>query len=333
MSFGVKQIILLVSIGLCAVAFIAMNIKILPESKNVFRDPASISTSCQSELEENKFKITSYNVFLRPTLIFDDGQVKRSKLLPRYLLGNDVLLFIEAFDDEAREILLNGLNSKYPYQTKILGSDGVVGQDGGILIASCWPIIEEDEIFYGDVCKNQFSDCMSEKGVKYAKIDKMGLIFHIFATHLEAGFEIGHHATRKAELKLLAQFVQSKNIPKTDIVLIGGDFNINYIDNPVSSFRENTDEYLTLLNILQVNLPTIEGYRYTCDPRINDLADKAIQPEFIDYIFVARGYRVPRSSNLEVVKIKEANAWTSEYLSNEYHDLSDHFPVRGTFEF
>lgn len=39
---------------------------------------------------------------MRPKWLFKDGQMQRAAVIPRYLQGLDVIIFQEAFDQEAR---------------------------------------------------------------------------------------------------------------------------------------------------------------------------------------------------------------------------------------
>ena len=136
---------------------------------------------------KDSFKAISYNVYMRPNILFKNGQYERAQLLPAALGERDILAFQEAFDDDVRGLLKMGLARQYPFQTTVVGTDRVFEQDGGVFIASRLPMLEEDEYLFGGVCARIFEDCLADKGVNYAKLWDGERIMHVFATHLQNG--------------------------------------------------------------------------------------------------------------------------------------------------
>lgn len=59
--------------------------------------------------------------------------------------------------------------------------------NGGVIIISKWPIIQEAQHIYHHAC--HYADCLAAKGVKYARINKTmdseSKVFNIFATHMQ----------------------------------------------------------------------------------------------------------------------------------------------------
>ncbi|MEK6625739.1 MAG: hypothetical protein AABY86_12260, partial [Bdellovibrionota bacterium] len=137
--------------------------------------------------KKDSFKAISYNVYMRPNILFKNGQYERAQLLPAALGERDILAFQEAFDDDVRGLLKMGLARQYPFQTTVVGTDRVFEQDCGVFIASRLPMLEEDEYLFGGVCARIFEDCLADKGVKYAKLWDGERIMHVFATHLQNG--------------------------------------------------------------------------------------------------------------------------------------------------
>jgi hypothetical protein len=91
-----------------------------------------------------------------------------------HLVGYDVLVLQELFDDRLAEPLLLELAGAYPYRGEPVGRAGARGvpwrQDGGVVILSRWPIEREAQT---DLRRRlQRTDCLADKGVAYAAVRK-----------------------------------------------------------------------------------------------------------------------------------------------------------------
>jgi len=98
------------------------------------------------------------------------------------------------------------------------------------------------------------------------------MIFNLFATHLNAWSTVPDANARKAQVQDIASFIQALNIPTdgTETVLIQGDFNSDYIKQPI--------ELQTYMQILNANVPSLVGETfYSSDPRTNALVGKDSQ--------------------------------------------------------
>ena len=174
-------------------------------------------------------KVLSYNVFMRdqlpngipfaPNIVFKNEE--RARLIARLIAQSDydVVVFQEAFADEARNELIKILSTegKFYYRTWVVGysdefdlysAGGVISttlgvlfsagvgiftggsklprSDGGIFIMSRWPISYQGQIVYRDAI-NLFEDARAKKGVTWALIQKEGTFFNVFGTHTQAG--------------------------------------------------------------------------------------------------------------------------------------------------
>ena len=109
----------------------------------------------------------------------------------------------------------------------------------------------------------------------YAKIDKLGSPYHLFATHTQAFTSTAEVLSRMAQLREIRSFVQSRGIPANEPIIIGGDLNVDMHVN-------NMSEYDSLLSILTIQEPTYLGHPNTFDPAINYYASGAA--EYLDYI-------------------------------------------------
>ncbi len=267
------------------------------------------------------FNIMSYNVYMRPTSLFpDDDQATRAQYIAGYVHDMDAIIFQEVFDNDTRVTLLNALYPEYPYQTTVVDDNSNALEDGGVLIVSRWPIETEDQLLFGDICNAD--DCVSNKGIKYARINKMGVKYHVFGTHMDAFNEVDDINTRKQQLVAWKSYIDGKSIPETEAVLMGGDYNIDMHTNKLG-------EYDSLWGNFSAELPIYTGYPDTWDPVLNHyLQDETDAPEFLDYV-------LSQSENLNAIyKENESLIMRSNNVGMwRIFDLSDHYAIWGKFKF
>jgi endonuclease/exonuclease/phosphatase family metal-dependent hydrolase len=251
--------------------------------------------------------ILTWNVFLRPPLVVRDRQAERAEKMPSHLMGAEVIVLNEAFDDASRRKVVAGLSSTHPYVSEVPGRDRGLKQDGGIMVLSRWPIEAKDTLVYADCSGN---DCWADKGVSYAAVRKAGRLYHVFATHLQAQ----DASVRQKQLRALADFVTAKAIPRDEAVFFAGDFNVD----------RGSAEYFQMLKMLTASCPAPRGHPYTSDPQ-NDLVPDTRPPSFIDYVLYSNQHRQPRESSLEPRIFRDTGALS--------RDLSDHYAVLGRLLF
>jgi sphingomyelin phosphodiesterase len=289
-------------------------------------------------------RVLSYNTFLLSNLgasITQWSQEERASMLGEadFLKNYDVLLLQECFDNTSVRALRENLSATFPYETPVLGRDNdgwdsVSGdwdklalEDGGVMIASKYPIEEmKQHIFINGGCG--FFESMSKKGFVYARIRKDGKAVHFIATHTQSadpGCKGNDVAVRTAQLKEIKSYIDSLNIPVTEMVMLGGDFNI----------IKDTPEYADMLQILQVSAPSYRGLPYTWDPKSNTMASfhyPENESEYLDYIFVSNKHLVPPSWHNVVFAPSSSTLMTYTNLSKEKYywvDYSDHYAVEG----
>jgi sphingomyelin phosphodiesterase len=125
-------------------------------------------------------------------------------------------------------------------------------EDGGVAIVSKWPIQERRQYVFQATCD---IDALSSKGFVYVRLDMNGKMVHVIGTHLEADpSDLGalgaqmlamypcpnpgdvptppncagesqtpYEAVRLAQLMEMTAWIEQQNIPKEQMVLIGGD--------------------------------------------------------------------------------------------------------------
>ncbi len=279
--------------------------------------------------------VLTYNIYMRP--FFQDGQRIRAEYLAAKLSGFDALVFQEAYDDRIRGLLLDRLHDDYPFSTDVLGEDAGIRQDGGVIILSKWPILRRGERVFtagtrsdpgcpGPNCCRGL-DCLADKGVVYALINKEGHCFHLFGTHLQASPE--HWRLRNAQMKVIERFIASQGIPHDEPVIIAGDMNIDRYD------EVRYDQLRRLLKArqppLKATAPRTAGKIYTFDGPRNDLNDNEGTQRYIDYVLYSVDHLPPRRAFNQVRIIRTPEPWRARFWSNWRSDLSDHYAVLGHF--
>jgi hypothetical protein len=292
----------------------------------------------QPEASANSFSVLAYNIFMRPTGLFKNGQAIRTGLLPAALKGYDAIVFSEAADDDIRARLLQLLHAEYPNATRIVGQDSGVKQDGGVIIVSRWPIEYERQKTFGSVCSG--TDCGGDKGVNYARILKNGRRYHVFGSHTqatgapdevkvrklagEADPIANDRASRAQQFRIIKQFIDEQQISADEPVFIAGDLNVDRLSAPA--------EYQQMLQILAAQHPEPSGFPYSWDQTTNTmLAGPAA--EYLDYVLWSTQHRHPTTSSNEVRLLRTAQDWKEFGWEKSMWDLSDHYPVHGYFLF
>lgn len=239
----------------------------------------------------------------------------RGALLPAQLSPyQDVVAFMEAFDDGPREDdLIPAMEAAgFPYRTSILNAPGIIPipTNGGVIIFSRWPIETEDEIDFS-LCGQASQDCLANKGVKYARVNKLGKKYHVFGTHMDAGGAADDLLAKRQSYRELREFIIDLNIPEGEPVIYGGDFNTSPLHG---------DLYLDMLDSLHPILPLHTGFY-----------ESNFSDEFgriIDHAWGDRTHLVPTSltNNIITLRSLEPVLW-------DISEFSDHRCALGRFEY
>ncbi|WP_399431279.1 sphingomyelin phosphodiesterase [Streptomyces sp. WAC05374] len=283
-------------------------------------------------------KVLSYNAFLFSKTLYPNwGQDHRAKEIPAaaFFRGQDVVVLQEAFDNGASDALMRNAASQYPYQTPVMGRgktgwDATSGaysattpEDGGVTVLSKWPIIRKEQYVYKDACG---ADWYSNKGFVYAVLDVNGSRVHVVGTHAQStdpGCDSGEAAQmRSRQFKAMDAFLDAKNIPASEQVLVAGDFNVD----------SHSAEYATMLaDAGLAGADARTGHPYSFDTRDNSIAAERYPNdprEDLDYVLHRAGHVKPAGWTNEVIKEQSApwtvSSWGTQYT---YTNLSDHYPV------
>ena len=273
-----------------------------------------------------KLNILSQNAYMRPSELFFDDQSVRKDYYDDLLHNYDAIIFQELFDDDVRNSMLSQLSGEYPYQSTVVdipnhsALDPV--QDGGTLIVSRWPIEAQDQFLFGNNCNAD--DCLAYKGFKYAKINKLGVPYHLFGTHMDAFNEQVDVNIRKSQLQQAKSFIASKAIPVDQAVLFGGDLNIDKITNKWGEY----DSLWT--SFFDAQMPVFDN---PLNPSWNSVTNKYLSgtsdaPEYLDYV-------LPMKSNLLAINASNSVLPYRTIVDPMWKkfDISDHYGVKGAFDY
>ncbi|MEV7611772.1 sphingomyelin phosphodiesterase [Streptomyces sp. NPDC089799] len=284
--------------------------------------------------------VLTYNVFLMSKNLYPNwGQDHRAAEIPKtsFYQGHDVVVLQEAFDNSASDALKANSAAQYPYQTPVVGRskngwDATGGaysattpEDGGVTILSKWPIVRKEQYVYKDACG---ADWWSNKGFAYVVLNVNGARVHVVGTHAQStdpGCGAGEAAQmRSRQFKNIDAFLDAKNIPANEQVIVAGDMNVD----------SRTPEYGTML--ADAGLAAADsrtGHTYSFDTADNSIAKDRYPTdprEDLDYVLHRAGHARPAGWENTVVKEQSApwtvSSWGKSYT---YSNLSDHYPVIG----
>ncbi|MEU5896933.1 sphingomyelin phosphodiesterase [Streptomyces venezuelae] len=283
-------------------------------------------------------KVLTYNTFLFSKTLYPNwGQDHRAKAIPAadFFRGQDVVVLQEAFDNSSSDALKANAAGRYPHQTPVMGRgkggwdatggaySSVTPEDGGVTVLSKWPIVRKEQYVYKDACG---SDAYSNKGFVYAVLDVNGTKAHVVGTHAQStdpGCGSGEAAaTRAKQFKEMDAFLDAKNIPAGEQVIVAGDFNVD----------SRSPEYASMLADAGLTpADTRTGHPYSFDTRDNSIAAERYPDdprEDLDHVLHRKGHARPATWHNNVIKEQSApwtvSSWGKEYT---YTNLSDHYPV------
>ncbi|MFF3626901.1 sphingomyelin phosphodiesterase [Streptomyces sp. NPDC002164] len=291
-----------------------------------------------SAADTPSLRVLTYNAFVFSKTLYPNwGQDHRAAEIPRasFFQGNDVVVFQEAFDNSASDALLRNASAQYPYQTPVVGRSksgwdatggaysAVTPEDGGVTVLSKWPVVRKEQYIYKDACG---SDWWSNKGFAYVELNVNGTPVHVVGTHTQStdpGCGAGEAAAKRSlQFKEIDAFLDAKNIPASEQVVVAGDFNVD----------SHSSEYASMLSDAGLTAADARtGHPYSFDTRDNSVAADRYPDdprEDLDHVLHRAGHAKPSGWTNDVIKERSA-PWTvtSWGRSYTYTNLSDHYPV------
>ena len=241
---------------------------------------------------------------------------ERASLFPAQISPyQDVVAFMEAFDDGPRKNdLVPAMEAAgFPYKTSILNAPGLIPipTNGGVIIFSKWPIEAEDEIDF-ELCGQAAQDCLANKGVKYARINKLGKKYHVFATHMDAGGGADDIEARRSQMAEIRDMISDLSIPESEAVVFGGDFNTE----PTGSDMD----YVAFLDTMSPVIPQHIGFY---ESNFGDSFGN-----IIDHAWIDRHHLIPTTASNEIMTFRSL-----EPVLWNLSEFSDHRCALGRFEY
>ena len=261
--------------------------------------------------QNDTLRLLTWNIFMRPRMVFHDYQLDRARAIVEELKNddNEIIVFQEIFDRKARKIITKGLKEQYPYQFGP-GKKGLFRLNSGVMALSKYDVKQRSIKRYKN-CKG--GDCMAKKSAVFIEIAPNNKSVQIVGTHLQAGQGTVHKAIRKQQLQKVKKL--SDEFYKPDIPMIyAGDMNIRYSDST---------SYDMLLDILDIDLSTVakDPKSTSWDTTFDISEGRTGNPKKIDYVLLRKGNSAAKFVKRQVVTYKKE-------LPNGKFNLSDHRAVK-----
>lgn len=284
------------------------------------------------------------------------SQRERMQRIPQALFRAypraDVVVVQESMVPALHAVLAAGMRERFPYCTESVRGRGKQVVDGGVFVFSRHPIVAQEQHVFGG---GEGSDALSAKGWTYAKIDKVGNVFHVVATHLQAWPKPECCARRLEQCRMVRDFVAQRVCDKEAFLVIG-DLNVDRY-----SSKRHLDE---LLDTLLVEYPDVDkdSHPFTADPNANMLVglddpeayasheypngcrDQHLDTlrcpcapsEWLDYVTYRVDALQPLSCTMRCDPLESVEPFVCNLtmsVRRKTRMLSDHFPVVATLTF
>ena len=308
-----------------------------------------------------ELNVLTYNIFI-PVLkpIRDYGQFERAERVA------EVIIKCQEITGKDVDIVI--LNEVIPVPIDTIVSDGMAGigfvhrtdpfkdllaERGGIIVFSKYPIVQSKYTMYGENCSG--SDCLSSKGIVYARVKKNNEYVNIFATHMQAWSSVKEQFVRHGQIKQIQKFIKSVSIPKSEPVFLAGDLNMDL-------FHERS-HLNHLMYSLGLEIPAIseDSAIFTFDAENNQMVgndepnsyqndeypDGCVEEyyktktcpcctsQWLDYVLTSKNHIEPVEGYMQSipVKVEPFDMSFNMFENIMSRDVSDHFPVLGSFKF
>ncbi len=260
--------------------------------------------------DPNVLNVVNYNVQFLPLSFGGTDNSLRAPLIPSRLDANlDVVVIEEAFDPIPRDqsFIPEMKAQGFIYDSGILND--YFPWNGGVMIFSRWPIEATAEYDF-QLCGPNSADCFANKGIMYAKVNKMGKRYHVFGTHMDAGSAAADIEAKELQYAEMRDFIAAQNVPQHEAVVYCGDFNT----------RPGTALYGNMLDSLHPLLPEYTGYWSSTMSKDTGA--------IIDHAWADRRSLIPLVATNEIVTLRgiEDDMW-------EVSDYSDHRTSWGRFTY
>ena len=323
--------------------------------KKILKDKHMCSITC-----------ASWNIMAPvPAPIRYTGQEERMKRIPNVLVEQldsishvDVVAVQESIVNSLHSILRTGMKrAGFIYETKqLVGSlINLKLVQGGLVIFSRYPIISQESLVFEGLCDRE--DCLSAKGVVYIKLYKENYFYHIFSLHLNSWESPKSRKVRRGQMAEVSKFVTKMNIPKSEPVIMMGDFNVDMysqqkqiralldlIGFEMLPRHKDTHPFSSdpmtnqLMGIDDTSAYSSDAFPGGCsDEYMRKLQCVCCPQEWLDYAVYSKNHAPldKLSSWMMVVPVKDKSFEINFTITmkREITDLSDHYPLLSRYVF
>ena len=245
----------------------------------LFSSPLISLSQCDSQCNGGQLKILTWNIYMLPRLFIHTGQAERAVDIANVLKDEDadIIVFEEAFDTKARNIIRDSLKAYFPYESGDPRKNTWWKISCGVWILSKVPIEVVQQIYFKE---SNGSDRLATKGAILIEGKKNDFCFQLVGTHLQSDLNSGKNVQpirdkQYAEIKKeLLEPYSHEGIPQ----FVAGDFN---------TIHDDSSCYNHLVGTLKFKACPLEGDRcFSYDYTKNDLViGTSNKPQLIDYLF------------------------------------------------
>ena len=269
----------------------------------------------ESVANKRKLKILTWNIYMLPFCSKIHKNCKRAMAIAQEIPGYayDIIVFEEAFDHKARNIIRNHLKDYYPFMYGPANKSAFsLRTNSGLWFLSKIPLRQLEQIEF----KNRFGiDALARKGAVLFEGEWQGQPFQLLGTHLQndSPDSVRYGQCHEIAEKLLKKYTKS-DTPQ----IVCGDFNIEFAKSV---------NYGKMLKILDAENGSLKGNLQTSFDEVNNkLAHKENgEKQLIDYVLVR---------NLEkVMDIERQVSVLKGCIRDIDSDLSDHYGIEASVNF
>ena len=282
--------------------------------------PLLTEAQCDNQGNGGRIKILTWNIYMLPRPFIHTGQIERASEIAEVLKSQDadIIVFEEAFDNKARQIIRDSLKNIFPYESGDPRKNVFWKASCGVWILSKVQISVVKQIFFK---KAMGSDKLACKGAVLVEGQKDGFCFQLVGTHLQSDLSSGKdvQGIRKIQYeqirKELLEPYAEENVPQ----FVAGDFN---------TIAADSNNHTQLVDSLKLTQCKLEGDKcYSYDYGNNDLILPPMgAPQLIDYVFYSNPGYPNLTGRMEILTFRKR--WDSNH-----EDLSDHFAVSAEFSY
>ena len=296
---------------------------------------------------KNVISVMSYNIQAFPNYMGVALDLNKIDTRIKYLatmanINNyDVIVFQEAWDSGARDVLKNSLRNSYPYvMDPAPGNIHGLVFNSGLLAFSKYPITKEKFVNYQDYQSLVDTDKLTNKGALYFQLNKNGKIYNMIATHVQAQDYAEAIKVRQEEFNIINEHIvgaPSLNINKNEPLLLVGDINTDFYNPEQMEYMKDTLN----LDLSGMQNTLSEAPKYSYDSTLNLMIDPSVSEKGLyDYVVPFNNYQKPIKSEFQITPVRAvefADMYKASKNMKLYNygdvEISDHFMVQGRFTF